>query len=234
MFRLGGILRSLKLKGSFSEGNIDPFSKVQWVSRPFREKNMPRDHPHCRPHHSKEAITVADSETGSWHVIDARGKSVGGLAARISRLLQGKHRVDYTPLHASLDNVILVNAIHVVYNGHTWDTKVYRFSRPSHPRGSKVMTAKTMMVKNPSMIMNLAVKRMLPNNRLRQIRYKKLYVYPGAIHPHWGIPQVVVPVTEEERRCGPTNSISGNKSAFSIQVPAGCNNLLQAGVQTVS
>eukprot|EP00921_Rhytidocystis_pertsovi_P019350 GHVQ01030659.1.p1 GENE.GHVQ01030659.1~~GHVQ01030659.1.p1 ORF type:complete len:231 (+),score=15.59 GHVQ01030659.1:506-1198(+) len=227
LLKLTRVLRGvgeLRLKGSFSEGPIDPFANVQWISRPFRERNMPRDHPQARPHRSKEAITVDDSETGSWHVIDCKGKSVGGLAARVCRLLQGKHRVDYSPLHASLDNVILVNAIHVVFNGHTWDTKVYRFARKSHPGGPKVMTAKTLMVKNPSMIMNLAVKRMLPCNRLKQVRYKKLYVYPGAIHPHWGIPQVIVPV-ENDESC----SKLGFNSAFTLRVPSGCRNLIRAG-----
>ncbi|KFG55083.1 putative 50S ribosomal protein L13, partial [Toxoplasma gondii FOU] len=62
-----------------------------------------------------------------------------------------------------------------------------------HPAGPKIITAKTIMARNPAMILNLAVKRMLPPNRLRPIMYRKLFVYAGALHPHWQVPQVIVP-----------------------------------------
>lgn len=61
-------------------------------------------------------------------------QSVGGLAAQICRLLQGKHRVDYSPLKVSGDSVVVVNAIHAKFSGHTWDTKIYRFPRKSERR----------------------------------------------------------------------------------------------------
>ncbi|OEH76753.1 50s ribosomal protein l13 [Cyclospora cayetanensis] len=85
---------------------------------------------------------------------------------------------------------------------------LFPLRRAAHPGGPKVVTAKTLMARNPSMIVsptggeivegkgggiNLAVKRMLPNNRLRQLFYRRLFVYPGALHPHWQLPQVVVP-----------------------------------------
>ncbi|KAK2197350.1 bifunctional Ribosomal protein L13/Ribosomal protein L13 superfamily [Babesia duncani] len=79
-------------------------------------------------------------------------------------------------------------------NGHTWDTKVYKFDRKAHPKGPKILTAKTVMARNPGMIINLAVRRMLPRNKLRPLWYRRLFVYGGAIHPHWQIPQVVVPI----------------------------------------
>jgi len=132
-------------------------------------------------------------DTGTWHVLDAKGLTVGHLAYRIGRLLQGKHRTDYNPLKVKGDHVIVVNTIHSVLPGHTWDAKVYRFSRKTHPGGPQIITAKTMMARNPPMILNMAVKRMLPNNKLRNLLYRRLYAYAGAIHPHWGIPQVVVP-----------------------------------------
>ncbi|KAL8430320.1 hypothetical protein ACSSS7_005988 [Eimeria intestinalis] len=110
---------------------------------------MPKDHILAKPHRSLKAITMLDEESRNhWHILDAKGKSVGGLAAQVCRLLQGKHRVDYSPLKVSGDSVVVIN---------------------------------------------LAVKRMLPNNRLRQIFYRRLFVYPGALHPHWQLPQVVVP-----------------------------------------
>merc|ERR1711934_571110 len=75
---------------------------------------------------------------------------------------------------------------------HTWDTKIYRFwrNRRADPRGPKGITATRMMVLNPAMVVNQAVKGMLPKNFIRNNLMRRLYVYPGAIHPHWGIPQV--------------------------------------------
>ncbi|CDI80921.1 50S ribosomal protein L13, putative, partial [Eimeria acervulina] len=148
-------------KSSFHEGKIDPFANVQWIARPFMKRNMPRDHVLAKPHRSLKAVTMLDEETQNhWHILDAKGKasvsarnrSVGGLAAQICRLLQGKHRVDYSPLKVSGDSVVVVNAIHVKFSGHTWDTKIYRFPRKTHPGGPKVVTAKTIMARNPSMI----------------------------------------------------------------------------------
>mmetsp|Transcript_32393 Transcript_32393/g.70882 ORF Transcript_32393/g.70882 Transcript_32393/m.70882 type:complete len:152 (+) Transcript_32393:1-456(+) len=94
------------------------------------------------------------------------------------------------------DSVIVVNAIHVHFPGPTWDTKIYKFwrSRRTDPRGPQVMTAKHLMYTNPGLVVSLMVKQMLPTKIHRNSMYRKLYVYPGAIHPHWGIPQVVVPV----------------------------------------
>ncbi|PFH35236.1 putative 50S ribosomal protein L13 [Besnoitia besnoiti] len=182
-------------KGSFHEGNINPFADVQWISRPFMKRNMPRDHhPLAKQHTSLKALTMLDEESGNhWHVLDGKGRSVGGLAAQVVRLLQGKHRVDFTPRTAAGDSVIVVNAVHLKMAGHTWDTKVYKFDRKTHPGGPKVITAKTIMARNPAMILNMAVKRMLPPNRVRPVMYRKLFVYAGALHPHWQVPQVVVP-----------------------------------------
>ncbi|CAD2097052.1 50S ribosomal protein L13 [Plasmodium vinckei petteri] len=180
-------------KASFHEQNINPFSNVQWKSSPFLKKNMPKVDIFAEDHVSKTAISVFDKEKGNWFVIDAYNKSVGSLSVCISKLLQGKYRVDYNSNRVNSSSVIVVNAIHLKFYGHTWDTKIYKFPRKSHSKGHKILTCKTVFARNPSMILNLAVKRMLPNNRLRQIYYRKLFVYPGALHPHWGIPQVVVP-----------------------------------------
>mmetsp|Transcript_16919 Transcript_16919/g.30636 ORF Transcript_16919/g.30636 Transcript_16919/m.30636 type:complete len:222 (+) Transcript_16919:38-703(+) len=190
---------------------INPFAKYQWVSQPFPDYSMPSVATDAKPHRSLKAISH-EEERGWFHVIDAKGRNVGRLAQFITRLLQGKHRVDFTPGRIKGDSVIVVNAIHLFFPGHTWDTKIYRFyrGRKTDPRGPKVITATRLMLLNPSMILNLAVKRMLPNTYLKQNWYRRLYVYPGAIHPHWGVPQVVVPV---EKR--PTNQ----PAAFSVQGP---------------
>mmetsp|Transcript_53665 Transcript_53665/g.104936 ORF Transcript_53665/g.104936 Transcript_53665/m.104936 type:complete len:281 (+) Transcript_53665:109-951(+) len=178
---------------SYHEEKIDPFADVQWISRPFQKKNMPTEHFRAKPHRSLNAITVMDTPTGIWHIVDAKNRSVGGLAQRIACLLMGKHKVTMQRSTPGGDNVIVVNAIHVKFKGHTWDTKVYKFPRPAVASGPKIVTAKTIMFKKPSMILNMAVKGMLPKNKMRQVMYRKLFVYPGALHPHWGIPQVIVP-----------------------------------------
>mmetsp|Transcript_113202 Transcript_113202/g.241600 ORF Transcript_113202/g.241600 Transcript_113202/m.241600 type:complete len:218 (-) Transcript_113202:61-714(-) len=188
---------------------INPFAEYQWISQPYPEYNMPKVAPDAKPHRSLRAVSHHD-EKGWWHVIDARGRDVGKLAALVGRILQGKHRVDYQPNRVTGDSVILVNAIHVFFPGHTWDTKIYRFHRNrfSDPRGAKVITATRLMMLNPSIIMSQAVKGMLPKNLLRPNWLRRFYVYPGAIHPHWGIPQAVVP-SEKRPEVIP--------SAFSVQ-----------------
>lgn len=188
---------------SWREGDINPLAdKFQWISQPFMNKNMPKIAVDAKPHTSLKAIT-AETERGRWFIIDAAGLSVGRLSQLIVRMLQGKYRADYLPQKHNGDQVIVVNAIHQVFPGHTWDTRVYKFyrNRKADPRGPKILTAKTMMYLNPAMILNLAVKRMLCNNFHRNVYLRKMYVYPGAIHPHWGVPQVIVP-----RSVNPTKS----------------------------
>ncbi|BAM38866.1 ribosomal protein L13 [Theileria orientalis strain Shintoku] len=188
----------LNLRASFHEGTVNPFSKVQWVSKPFLKKNLPTISPLATPHQSLGAITHMDTTAGNWHIIDAANKTVGSIASHVSVILQGKHLPTYQPNRITGDNVIIVNAVNVTMNGHTWDTKVYKFDRKAHPKGPKVVTAKTIMARNPAMILNLAIKRMLPRNKLRPLMYRRLFIYGGAIHPHWGIPQVVVPVKNKQ------------------------------------
>ncbi|KAL8447970.1 hypothetical protein Emag_004084 [Eimeria magna] len=70
---------------------------------------MPKDHILAKPHRSLKAVTMLDEESRNhWHILDAKGKSVGGLAAQVCRLLQGKHRVDYSPLKVSGDSVVVL------------------------------------------------------------------------------------------------------------------------------
>ncbi|CAE8623131.1 unnamed protein product [Polarella glacialis] len=177
---------------------INPFAEYQWISQPFPDYNMPKVAHDAKPHRSLKAISHQD-EKGWWHVIDAKGRDVGKLGAFASRLLQGKHRADYARDRIKGDSVIIVNAIHVFFPGHTWDTKIYRFyrNRKTDPRGPKVVTATRLMMLNPSIIVTQAVKGMLPKNLLRPNWLRRTYCYPGAIHPHWGIPQVIVPVLKK-------------------------------------
>jgi len=174
---------------------INPFAEYQWTSTPYPEYNMPKVAPDAKPHKTLRAVSHKD-DRGWWHIIDAKNRNVGKLAAFCSRLLQGKHRRDYQQHQVTGDSVIVVNAINVQFPGHTWDTKIYRFyrNRFTDPRGPKIITATRLMMLNPGIILSRAVKGMLPKNLLRPNWLRRLYVYPGAIHPHWDIPQAVVPI----------------------------------------
>nr|PVC52383.1 ribosomal protein L13 [Theileria orientalis] len=186
----------INTRGSYDLTNGVKYLKL--VSKPFLKKNLPTISPLATPHQSLGAITHMDTTAGNWHIIDAANKTVGSIASHVSVILQGKHLPTYQPNRITGDNVIIVNAVNVTMNGHTWDTKVYKFDRKAHPKGPKVVTAKTIMARNPAMILNLAIKRMLPRNKLRPLMYRRLFIYGGAIHPHWGIPQVVVPVKNKQ------------------------------------
>merc|ERR1712087_722814 len=87
-------------------------------------------------------------------------------------------------------------------------------NRKTDPRGPKVITATRLMYLNPSMIMNEAVKGMLPKNLLRNNWLRRLYCYPGAIHPHWGIPQVIVPAEKQSEVVRPAFTIDGSSGGM--------------------
>lgn len=189
------------LQSFHTSESVDPFSKYQWIAHPFQKHTMPTIEHDAKPHKTLEAISHYDETKGWFHIIDCRDRMVGQVATKACQILQGKHRLDHRPGSIFGDSIILVNAIHCTFPGHTWDTKMYRFwrTRKSDPRGPRIITAKRLMFLNPSMILNMAIKRMLPNNYARQNFYRRLYVYPGAIHPHWNIPQVIIPITKDDK-----------------------------------
>ena len=118
-----------------------------------------------------------------WHVADGEGEVVGRLATRIATVLRGKHKPDFTPHVDTGDFVIVVNADKVRFTGSKLDDKEYqRYS--GYPGGQKRRTAKEMLAKKPAMILELAVKGMLPKTKLGRAMIKKLFLYTTATHPH--------------------------------------------------
>lgn len=118
-----------------------------------------------------------------WYVIDAADQVVGRLAVAIANLLRGKHKPEYTPHIDTGDFVIVVNADKVRFTGNKWESQTYsRYSR--YPGGLKVIGAKEMLAKNPESILELAVKRMVPRNRLGRQQMTKLKIYAGPKHDH--------------------------------------------------
>lgn len=118
-----------------------------------------------------------------WYVIDAEGEVVGRLATRIASVLRGKHKPDFTPHADTGDFVIVLNANKVRFTGAKLDDKEYqRYS--GYPGGQKRRTAKEMLEKRPEMVLELAIKGMLPKTKLGKAQIKKLFLYTESTHPH--------------------------------------------------
>ena len=119
----------------------------------------------------------------SWLLIDATDQVVGRLAVQIANLIRGKHKPTYTPHVDTGDFVIVVNAEKVKFTGKKWDTQQYA-SYTHYPGGLKLVGAKEILAKKPEFILEQAVKRMVPRNRLGRKQMTKLKIYAGAKHDH--------------------------------------------------
>ena len=119
----------------------------------------------------------------NWYVIDAEGVSLGRLAAKVSNVLQGKHKPTYTPHVDCGDNVIVINAEKINLTGNKLNDKIY-YNHSGYTGGLRERTAKEMVEKYPEEMVERAVKGMLPKTRLGRQMYKKLFVYAGSEHPH--------------------------------------------------
>ena len=118
-----------------------------------------------------------------WFVVDATGKTLGRLATEIAKILMGKHKPTYTPHIDGGDFVIVVNAEKIFVTGKKLTTKVY-YKHTGYMGHLKEATLKEMLEKKPEEVIRLAVRGMLPKNKLRDRRMKRLKVYKGPEHPH--------------------------------------------------
>ncbi len=118
-----------------------------------------------------------------WWVVDAEGQVVGRLASKVAGILRGKNKPYFTPNLDCGDNVIIINADKVKFTGNKVTDKVY-LRHTGYPGGQRETTPKELLQKKPEMIMEKAVKNMLPKTKLGRAMYKKLFVYAGAEHPH--------------------------------------------------
>lgn len=118
-----------------------------------------------------------------WFVVDAQGKTLGRLASRIAFILQGKHKPEYTPYLDTGDNLIVINADKIVLTGKKLSQKVY-YRHSNYPGGLKSVTANEFLKKKPEQLIKIAVKGMLPKNKLGRALFKKLKVYASPNHPH--------------------------------------------------
>jgi large subunit ribosomal protein L13 len=121
--------------------------------------------------------------SANWHVVDATGQVLGRLASRIATILQGKHKAIYTPHVDTGDFVIVINAEKARLTGRKADVREYdTYSR--YPGGRHVYSYKRMNELHPEKVVELAVRRMLPKNKLSRNVLGKLKVYRGPQHPH--------------------------------------------------
>lgn len=118
-----------------------------------------------------------------WHVLDAKGATLGRLATQAATLLRGKHKPTYTPNVDTGDHVIVVNAKEVRLTGKKLKTKTYHH-HTGYPGGLKSITAERLMEKKPTEVVNKAIRGMLPKTPLGKQMARKLRVYAGNDHPH--------------------------------------------------
>lgn len=119
----------------------------------------------------------------TWYLIDAEDKILGRLASETAKLLRGKHKPQYSPHWNSGDHVIIINAEKIRVTGRKPTQKLYRH-HTGWRGGLRTASFRDLQKKFPERIIHLAVKGMLPKNRLGRAMAKKLRVYAGPDHPH--------------------------------------------------
>jgi large subunit ribosomal protein L13 len=118
-----------------------------------------------------------------WRIADADGKVLGRLAGKIATLLMGKHRPEYTPHVICGDFVIVTNASKVVMTGRKAEQKQMK-SYSGHPGGLRLETYESLLQRRPQVVIEQAVRRMLPKTKLGRDMFRHLKVYAGPEHPH--------------------------------------------------
>jgi large subunit ribosomal protein L13 len=128
--------------------------------------------------------SVKDSEINrQWWVVDAEGMVLGRLAAQVAHVLRGKHKPTYTPHLDTGDHVVVINAGKVRLSGNKIDQKIW-YRHSGYPGGLRELRYDKLMAERPAVVVEKAVKGMLPRNRLGRAMARKLNVYAGAEHPH--------------------------------------------------
>ncbi|MFQ5453525.1 MAG: 50S ribosomal protein L13 [Candidatus Zixiibacteriota bacterium] len=132
----------------------------------------------------KTFIPKIDPSNRKWHLVDLNDIILGRAAVKVANILRGKNKPIFTPHLDTGDHVIIINAKQVRITGKNKadNLKYYRYS--GYPGGLKVTSFAEMMQKKPEEVFRLAVRRMLPKNRLGRKMFKKLHVYAGEEHPH--------------------------------------------------
>ena len=118
-----------------------------------------------------------------WIVVDAEGHNLGRLSTKVAMLLRGKYKPSYSPHVDCGDNVIVINAEKINLTGNKLDDKTY-IRHTGYPGGQRSLTARVMQQKNPALLVEKAIKGMLPKNKLGAELFRNLNVYVGSEHKH--------------------------------------------------
>jgi|TARA_B110000238_G_C15943693_1_gene360112 large subunit ribosomal protein L13 len=124
-----------------------------------------------------------ETVTRQWYVVDAAGKTLGRLCTEIANRLRGKHKPEFTPHVDTGDYIVVVNAEKIVVTGNKTTDKLYQH-HTGYPGGIKSISFDKLLLKSPEMIIEKAVKGMMPKNKLSRAMLSKLKVYAGNDHPH--------------------------------------------------
>ncbi|QIZ77875.1 50S ribosomal protein L13 [Ferrimonas lipolytica] len=124
-----------------------------------------------------------ESVQRDWFIIDAEGKTLGRMATEVATRLRGKHKPEYTPHVDTGDYIVIINADKVTVTGNKANDKMY-YSHSGYPGGIKEINFADLQARKPEMIIEKAVKGMLPKGPLGRAMFRKLKVYAGAEHKH--------------------------------------------------
>ncbi|TMM29970.1 50S ribosomal protein L13 [Polaribacter aestuariivivens] len=133
----------------------------------------------------KTVSANASTVNKEWVLVDADGQTLGRLASKVAKLIRGKYKPNYTPHVDCGDNVVIINAEKIVLSGNKWRDKSY-IRHTGYPGGQRSLTATEMFEKDPTRLIEKAVKGMLPKNTLGSALFRNLYVYAGAEHKQDG------------------------------------------------
>ena len=125
----------------------------------------------------------ADEIKREWFVIDAENVILGRMAAEIAKRLRGKHKPEYTPHVDTGDYIVVINAEKLAVTGNKMKNKIY-YKHTGYVGNLKSITLEKQLQKHPEVVIETAVKGMLPKNSLGRTMYRKLKVYAGDTHPH--------------------------------------------------
>ena len=129
----------------------------------------------------KTVSTSKATVSKEWIVVDADGHNLGRLATKVAMILRGKYKPSYTPHVDCGDNVIVINSEKINLTGTKMDDKIY-MRHTGYPGGQRTLTAKVLQAKNPALLVEKAVKGMLPKNKLGAELFRNLNVVVGSEH----------------------------------------------------
>lgn len=118
-----------------------------------------------------------------WYVVDATDEVLGRLSSKVAYILRGKNKADFTPNVDCGDNVIIINADKIRLTGNKNNSKVY-IRHTQYPGGQRTETIDHLLNRDPSKVVERAIKGMLPKSRLGNAIFKNLFVYASSEHPH--------------------------------------------------